>query len=278
MSQWLSLPSQVSMSRPEGQSALGDALTLDLAPPFGSVRIDPINGAHELWLAGRRRNDLPAAALETLVLNAGMVQGGGDPAQWLIGDRNRAIVAVQCAGYGAPDALWVRCPECDEMHEVPFDPSWILDQVPQGPAATGFAVETDAGTIKLRLPVGADLIELGEASQAADVLLTRCAPTAGPQMGPLLEAEIMMRDPCAELRFGLTCLGCGSAFSGNLDPLALLLTEIDRHGGVLSEIDQLARAYHWTETDLLELPAWRRRLYLNQMAERDTRETQQALS
>lgn len=266
------------MSRPEGQSVPGDALTLDLAPPCGSVRIDPINGGQELWLAGRRRTDLPAAVLETLVLNAGMVHGGEDPAHWLIGDRNRAIISVLCAGYGAPDELWARCPDCDEMHEVPFNPSWILDQVPQGPAGVGFAAQTDAGEIELRLPVGADLTALGDAADAANALLARCASRVAPELGPVLEEEITARDPCAELRFGLTCVGCGSKFSGNLDPLALLLTEMDRNGGVLAEIDHLARVYHWTEADLLALPAWRRRLYLRQMAERVPAETQQVLS
>ncbi len=266
------------MFRPEGQPVPGDGVTLDLAPPCGSVRIDPINGGQELWLMGRRRTDLPAAVLETLVLNAGMVQGGGDPALWLIGDRNRAIIAVLCAGYGSPDELWARCPDCDAMHEMQFNPSWMLDQVPQGPAGAGFAAQTDAGEIELRLPVGADLVALGEAAEAANALLARCAPRAAPELGLVLEAEISARDPCAELRFGLTCVGCASKFSANLDPLALLLTEMDRNGGVLAEIDQLARVYNWTEADLLALPAWRRRLYLRQMAERAPPETQQVLS
>jgi hypothetical protein len=37
---------------------------------------------------------------------------------------------------------------------------------------------------------------------------------------------------------------------------------MERRGGLLLEIDQLARAYHWSEADILAIPAARRRRYL----------------
>lgn len=240
------------MSRPDGHIGPGDSLTLELAPPFGAVTVDPITGGQELWLAGRRLGGLSAAAQETLVLSAGMVRGGGgDPDAWLVGDRSRLLLAVLCAGYGAPDEVWVRCPECGEMHEMPFDPRWVLDRVPAGTEGKG-----------MRLPTGGDLIVLE--GGGATALLERCAPGWD---AAAFEDEIAMNDPAAEVLFGLTCVTCGAAFSARFDPLSLLMAEIGRGGGVLAEIDQLARAYRWSEADLLAMPAWRRRLYLRHIAE-----------
>lgn len=240
------------MSRPEANSevGLGDTITLDLAPPFGAVEIRPICGSEELWLAGRRRAGLAPVVLETLVLRAGMVRGGGDPDAWRIGDRNRILLAVLCVGYGVPDEMWVRCTACDELHELPFDPGAIL---------SNSASVASTSEIGLRLPSGADLAACGGDGSA---LRDLCAPSLSIDA---FEAEIASGDPCAELRFALTCVSCNASFYGALDPLALLLAEIDLQGGVLAEIDALARAYHWAEADLLDLPAWRRRLYMGRL-------------
>ena len=63
------------------------------------------------------------------------------------------------------------------------------------------------------------------------------------------------------------CTDCGAPIAGRVDPLELLLAEMARHGGVLAEFDTIARAYHWSEAELLALPAFRRRRYLRLLAE-----------
>ncbi len=262
------------MSRPDPQGGPGETLTLELAAPFGSVTVAPINGAQEMWLAARRGGFLSAAALETLILSAGMLRGGGDdPGAWLVGDRNRLLLAVLCAGYGAPEELWLHCPDCGEIHEVPLDVSALLARVPQGPAGKNVSVE--GGAMQIRLPTGDDLC--AATAGGAGTLLSRCAPGAGEGAAEVLEAEIAARDPLAEIRVALTCVGCGAAVTGRLDPLTLLVTEIDRGGGVLAEIDRLARVYRWSEAELLALPAWRRRLYLTHLAEAAPSEAARAL-
>ncbi|MGB3243263.1 MAG: hypothetical protein WBB25_01910 [Sulfitobacter sp.] len=246
------------MSRPEVQIGPGDTVTLDLAQDLGDVEVVPIRGEHELWIAGRRKPGLSPVALETLILQAGMIENGTDPSGWLLGDRNRALLAVLSTGFGAPEELWVTCPECDQLHEVPFDVSHILNQSLARPERLGSEVPSVSSQV--RLPTGADLeAAVGDGA----VLLSICAPHATEEV---FEAEVKTRDPCAELYFALTCVACGKAFKAALDPLALLLAELDRHGGVTAEIDMLAQAYSWTEAELVALPAWRRRFYFRHQA------------
>ena len=249
------------MSRPEAQYGPGDTIKLELAHPFDPITVAPIRGEHELWIAARRIPGMSPAELETLVLRAGMVESRADPAQWLIGDRNRALLAILSAGFGAPKELWVSCSECDEMHEVPFDPAQMICYPPSD--AMAFQLAKQDGMIEARLPSGADL-EAADGDAAA--LLSTCAPELTQSQ---FETEIATRDPCAELRFPMGCVACGKTFIGAVDPIALLFAELDRHGGVLAEVGQLAQVYHWSEGDLAALPSWRRRLYFRQqMTER----------
>ena len=133
----------------------------------------------------------------------------------------------------------------------------------------------------MRLPTGADLIAAAAADQE-DALLRRCLLDAAPppldEFMSIAEAQIAERDPCAEIVFATQCTTCGAAISGRLDPLALLRSEMDARGGMLSELDQIARAYHWNEGEILALPAYRRRRYLDLIAEAAPTEPQRRAS
>ena len=64
----------------------------------------------------------------------------------------------------------------------------------------------------------------------------------------------------------LTCPYCGAACDVDVDVegtlVGLLARERDR---LVSDVDRLARAYHWSEADILALSPQRRRLYLQRL-------------
>lgn len=252
------------MFRPETDAILGEPVSVELAPVRGqavSAKVRPITADEEIWLAVHRGQThvLTANALETLVLNSGVVKlshenlSAGD---LLLGDRNRLVLAVLCVGYGAPRDLLAHCAACETTNELPFDPARVLRTVPQGPVGETFFIGSGDTRLQMRLPTGADVAAEG-------ALVERCAPgIREPDELRQIEAELAARDPCAEIRIGMKCVGCGSGLDNLLDPLALLLTEMDRCGGIFAEIDRVARSYHWSEAELRALPAHRRRLYL----------------
>ncbi|WP_157973571.1 hypothetical protein [Tropicimonas sp. IMCC34043] len=248
----------------------GRPIPVEVLTDAGPALLDvgPITGAMELDVAAARSRarTVPPVLLETLVLASGAVEWNGAALQaetaeaLLLGDRARLTLAVLCAGYGAPSELLWTCPDCGTMQELPFDPQPILETRATGPVGQGFP---SAHGLSMRLPIGADLSVLaaeGRASAAA--LLSRCAPEAGVGDIEAVEAEISARDPCAEIALAAHCIACGQAGNGVIDPLALLRAEMDREGGILAEIDAIARAYHWSEAELRALPAHQRRLYL----------------
>lgn len=272
------------MSLPEARYARttpDQATTIDLAPSRGGAAralVRPLTGADEMYIL-ERRDASPGMApvqLETLVLAAGVAELSGrrpeeaDLDELLLGDRNRLMLAILCSTSWAPRALLMTCSRCGTTHEVAFDPAVVLDTVPDGPAGLEVRLESDEGLLDLRLPTGADLAAIVEAGEAdGDALLRRCAPAARPSeaVRAAIEAEIIARDPCAEIVFVSHCGECGAAVRGLVDPLALLLAEMERHGGIAAELDRIARAYHWREAELLCLTAHRRRLYLRAIVE-----------
>ena len=70
-------------------------------------------------------------------------------------------------------------------------------------------------------------------------------------------------DPQADVRLALDCPGCGHRWEPELDVAGHVLAEIDAHATrLLAEVHGLARAYGWSEGDILALSPRRRRRYL----------------
>ena len=258
-------------------------VTLALAgQAVATARVRALTGAQELRLS-EARDRLPSAAfvrLETLALCEAVSDIAGrapTPEQMdalLLGDRNRLMLAALCVGYEPPKALLMTCQAegCGAHQEAPFDQALFLDARSNVSPQEPICVEMNDGAFELSLPTGADLAAISADGRAdAWALLRQCAPDAPSSADALAAAEttISACDPCAEIVLSSCCMECGAEMTGRLDPLALLWTEMDRYGGVLYELDRLARVYHWSEAELLALPAYRRRRYLSIVEEAD---------
>jgi hypothetical protein len=201
-----------------------------------------------------------------------------------IGDRNRALLAALAATYGMPDSLVARCPEtaCGASVDLPLDLAFFIAAKSAHAANDEHRIVLPADDrqigVRFRLPNGHDLAaSVTEAqdgpSMAARHLLQRCvlatdhAEPAGIEryrdaIAFAVEGAMEALDPMAEITLQSSCPECGGPVVGTLDPFGLIVAAMDRNGGVFLEIDRLARAYHWSEGDILALPAMRRRHYL----------------
>ncbi len=79
-----------------------------------------------------------------------------------------------------------------------------------------------------------------------------------------LEEALDDADPAADIRVPLTCQDCGNAWSETLDPVGFAWQAVETTARRLAtDVHLLARAYGWSEGEVLGLSPFRRHLYLS---------------
>jgi hypothetical protein len=166
------------------------------------------------------------------------------------------------------------CPACASLVEFVLDGDALRELDRE--AATGeLTMLTDAGEwrVRWRVPTAGDLAEVAGRTDAASALLELCCEVTGPreegardapnELVERIETALADADPLAELTVGLECPECGAVFDADVDPIAFVWREVQaRARRLLREVDALARAYGWTEAEVLALSEQRRAAYL----------------
>jgi hypothetical protein len=171
------------------------------------------------------------------------------------GARNRRLLALRAGLEPSTPEARVACPRCgaENAFNPPFDA--LLAAPPPDHDAT-----VEIGPARYRLPEWDDLIAVG-ADPAA--LAQRCR-VAGPADAPVdgLADAWAALDPAGAATVDLACVDCGASVTAKLDPADFVAAELDRLVDELfRQIDAIAHAYGWSETDILSLPPARRRRY-----------------
>jgi hypothetical protein len=184
-----------------------------------------------------------------------------------LGERDRRLLALRTSLFGRWIACETRCGACDERLEMELDGEGLA--APS--AASSLDRHTPDGGTAIRPPDSTDIAAALGADDPAAVILERCMDPPPASMSRELRQAATQRmtdlDPAAELWLEATCPACGSASTVPLDPAAIVVEEVDRHARrILREVDQLARAYGWRESDVLALGPARRRAYLGLVA------------
>jgi hypothetical protein len=197
-----------------------------------------------------------------------------------LGERMPCVLSCPAPGCGAKMDLDLRVadliqhpyPEAPEQHEVTISENG------------------DAYRVRFRLPTGSDQEETAALADrdlpaAADLLLKRCiAEVKRPGDGEPLDSlppavtrelpEVMARlDPQAELRLNLSCPECRRGFSTVLDTADYFFRELaGLSANLFREVHLLAFYYHWSEGEIMNMTARKRRRYLNLLEEAFTEE------
>jgi hypothetical protein len=190
-----------------------------------------------------------------------------------LGVVNTALLRMRARLFGPRIELQVRCEQCGEQLAVGLVVDELLADADQGDDRG----EVDVGAFRFRVPDSRDMASVAselDAEAAALRLLERCCiahpGTAVPALAAMLgdvEARLEVADPIADLRLAVSCEACGHAWDTTLDAGALLWDEVRRHAeGLLGQVAALARAYGWTERDVLALSPRRRAAYLGMLA------------
>jgi hypothetical protein len=228
-----------------------------------------------------------APARRALVLAAAGGTGRVEPhdvAAMPVGARDARLLELRRQLAGPVLEAVVACPACTEDVEVGLDTAVLLalgDARPDGAGPDGAGgpstTEVDGMTVTWRAPTAGDLDAVAALAATDGVdpeaeLWRRCVLEVRPATDPddlpapvrsTVAAQMADADPLSEVLLDVVCGACGESFPAEIDVATFTWTEVVAAARrVLREVDVLARAYGWTEPEVLALSDGRRAAYL----------------
>lgn len=212
------------------------------------------------------------------VLRAGSTDDApGAVAALPIGERERLAVALRIRTFGPAGEGANACPACGLVHEI--DPP--LQAMLAAPVAGSepLTLVLDGHEIVARSPDSYDQAALtccADQDDALRTLIVRCVlrvshggeevevGTLPPAVVAAVAESLARHDPNAETLIRSRCVGCDHPWTMVFDAGEFLWAEVAQHARrLLYEVHTLARAYHWSERDILSMSAQRREAYLD---------------
>ena len=176
-----------------------------------------------------------------------------------LGQRDALLLELHA---GEALAATAACPACGERAEFAVDTRELLAR---GQSATE---PVPVESVVWRSPDSRDVAAAaatGDAEAAERVLLERCAGSAdlSAEVRAAVAQAMAEADPLAEVLVDVSCPACGEGFVADVDVAGFVWAELHaRARRLLRDVDVLARAYGWTEAEVLALGDRRRGAYL----------------
>jgi len=189
--------------------------------------------------------------------------------QWPVTRRMQGLLAVAEATGGETWGTTGQCrnTECGEWMEIPLQLSIFRSAAEEESFRWFPAGQTE---FEVRIPTGEDQMRMADEFEEDPMLLARRLICGGEatrmcdEWLPELEAALAERDRLTDVRLTARCPYCGQECEFEFDLEAFLLAELERwQAAQLDSVHRLAAGYHWSEAEILVLPAWRREYYLD---------------
>jgi hypothetical protein len=236
--------------------------------------------AAETLAVWERAGAAPPPFRPTVLLSA--YSSADDVAALPIGQRDAMLLRLYAATFSDRLDGLAECPECGTAVELSASCATLLAE--QARAVPPAPIEAHGYTVTWRLPDSADLAAVVastmDSEDGAGVLLSRCVLEARNGTGPVPAADLpgpvrdavagamAAADPLAEVVFTLDCPECTARWETQLEVDAFVWAKLRGHADrLLREVDALARAYGWSEAEILDLSPERRAAYLRLVAD-----------
>ncbi|HKR12651.1 MAG TPA: hypothetical protein VJT15_11365 [Pyrinomonadaceae bacterium] len=189
-----------------------------------------------------------------------------------IGRRDASLLSLREQLFGSQLSSLTACPECGEQLELNFNVADIRATVPFSESPLSLC---ESGyELELRLPNSFDLLRLANCSTIAEMrsrLFAQCVLHGPDELPPeivdLAIARMGEADPQADVEVDLNCPECRHVWQTGFDIVTYLWSELHAWAGqMLREVHLLASSYGWSESDILNMSAPRRRGYLEMLA------------
>jgi hypothetical protein len=170
---------------------------------------------------------------------------------------------------------WCPASGCGARVDVSFRVGEYLDHVrptvPAGVEPTGDGWFRLAGEeVRFRVPTAADLVEALDRPEGVVALSSTCVVPAelDDDRWSRVDRALAEISPPLDGTVGGACPQCGGALELRFDPCSYVMAELgDLFAGLYYEVHLLARAYRWSEADILTLGRSRRIAYAHLVAE-----------
>jgi hypothetical protein len=209
-----------------------------------------------------------------------LLSAGNQAPAATLGARNSDLLMLRARLFGTLQMLRCNCAACGATTEFGVDCATLANELLPPSDSTGLhTLDTDGFRVEFRVPLVADVRVAASRAQDADgfvrLLFERCVMrvehdgvACNPENLPAQVSEALSRrlealEPGAVVSFDLICPACQSRWSARMDCADVLWRELQsRAERVLLDVDLLARAYGWTEEQVLALSPIRRAAYL----------------
>jgi hypothetical protein len=196
-----------------------------------------------------------------------------------IGERDSRLLLFREWMFGSRLSNVADCPRCSERSEWEINIGDIRLQSSHNQISSKeFTFEVDDFRIRFRLPNSVDISEvIVNSAEETDplTLLSRCILEAHckdkafsvdnlpDHVLKALNHRMEEEDPQADIKMTLTCPYCSHKWDAQFDIASYLWTEIDNWAErTLLSIHKLAKAYGWSEQNILNISPVRRQFYL----------------
>lgn len=189
-----------------------------------------------------------------------------------LGPRNAALLNLRTACFGLAWPLKSRCPACGTECEFEINGAALAEEIGRPGTAQTVRFEWKDCFVEARAPTVDDLVAAArepDPAQAVRAILARCLSgnldLVGADEAEIdeLGRRIEDLDPGAAVGFDLVCPDCAHEWTAMVDIGEALWAELRNAAErTLIEIDALARAYGWTEEEVMRLSPTRRAAYL----------------
>jgi len=230
-----------------------------------------------IWEAGQNR---PLWFRGMLILSQAFPElSKGQLADMSIGQRNYNLLKLRQRMVGATIDSLVHCCKCRAPMEFQMNVEGIFAITPKENYNREYSTEIEGTSLRFRALTSRDLAVIGENNSpetARSLLLKRCIIQAiqngnSIDIGSISE-EIVTElgnkmaetyDPHIEIRFVLECPTCKHTWSAVFDIVSFFWSEISTQAQrFLQETHVLARAYGWSEAEILSMNTARKHYYL----------------
>jgi hypothetical protein len=186
-----------------------------------------------------------------------------------VGDRLRALLHLAALVDDRPAPVQVICAGCAQTLEAELSLRELAALGAEADPAQPVEIRIGDERVRLRRPTGADQLrwwlaanETGPREMIEELRVERTRPIPIEWL-PQIDDAMAEADPLVDFRVRAVCPDCSAVGELAVDLEELMLKRLRRaRARLLSEIHRLAMAYHWSERQILALPAWRRQDYL----------------
>ena len=197
--------------------------------------------------------------------------------QLSIGERDARLLELRTTLFGQRLINKAQCPKCAESVEWEMDAKDMQLQKPQlGASPKIFDIQIDGYAVRFRLPNSEDMLNIS-ALTPRQILLNciievkneekddpKDAITEG--VFKALAQQMEEEDPQANITMALSCPACNHHWTAVFDILTYLWAEIDNWAKhLVQEVYILARAFGWSERDILNMSVRRRQMYIEML-------------